>query len=325
MISTPQISIIVPTFNRCQELPAALDALCCQQGLEEGAYEVIVVDNNSTDRTKEIVKEYIGRYKSIVRYAFEVKQGISAARNRGIGQSQGEIIAFTDDDVRVAPQWIFYLKKAFESPLVDAVGGRVVPAYSSDIPRWVKENQSIFYGVIVHHDYGQEEILYSVPPMVPFIGANFAIRRVILLQYGLFREDIGVGQGFLGEDSEMYWRLKLADKKIYYYGMAEVLHPIDQNRLKWDYMAKWAWQYGRFRGRIEREKTAYSQFFQWIGSPKSLILFAAVFGANLLRLVLSLIFFYKRGVIKSWFTLYIQLGMFYEYRWHTKNRMGGPL
>ena len=97
-------SVVVPTFNRDPLLVPTLDDLLAQRA--DVAHEVIVVDNNSTDGTSARVHSYAARTGGHVRYVFEGRQGLSVARNAGIGAARGEIIAFLDDDVRVHPGWL---------------------------------------------------------------------------------------------------------------------------------------------------------------------------------------------------------------------------
>src|SRR5215211_3717110 len=125
------ISAIITTYNRCDLLATAIDSLL---GQESGGvtYEVIIVDNNSTDRTREAVESFIARGHTNLSYVFEPRQGISYGRNAGIANSKSQIIAFTDDDVYVSKNWIANIKRAFdEHPEVDFAGGRILPRWTS--------------------------------------------------------------------------------------------------------------------------------------------------------------------------------------------------
>src|SRR5689334_25368647 len=97
-----QISVILCTYNRCQTLAKVLDGLASQMLPESVEWEVLVVDNNSSDRTPDVVGDSCQRHPGRFRYLFEARQGLSRARNKGIGQARGEILAFIDDDVTVA-------------------------------------------------------------------------------------------------------------------------------------------------------------------------------------------------------------------------------
>src|SRR6202022_2891195 len=107
------ISVVIPTYNRCDMLPGALEGVL---GQDAGSlrYEVIVVDNNSTDRTREVVATLIEGGETRLRYMFEGKQGPAHARNAGIAVAVAPIIAFTDTDGRVAPSGLAEIKRALD-------------------------------------------------------------------------------------------------------------------------------------------------------------------------------------------------------------------
>src|SRR6187551_1034496 len=117
---TMYLSIIVSTYNRADLLGEALGSILEQEAVSSWAWEVIAVDNNSTDNTRAVAEMLLAQYPNRLRYVFEAEQGLSAARNRGIRESRGAIIAFTDDDVRVAPDWVETLRAVFDDhPHID--------------------------------------------------------------------------------------------------------------------------------------------------------------------------------------------------------------
>src|SRR5436305_8400951 len=131
------VSVIISTYNRCEMLPAALESILAQETAGT-RYELIVVDNNSTDKTREVVESFIARGHANLRYVFEGKQGLSHARNAGIAAARAPIIAFTDDDVRAASDWVASIKRVFdEHPEVDFVGGKVLPRWEAEPPSWL--------------------------------------------------------------------------------------------------------------------------------------------------------------------------------------------
>ena len=128
------LSVVIPTYNRCDELAGALRALLAQDA-GTTRYELIVSDNNSTDGTRQLVASLIEGGESRLRYVFEGHQGAASARNAGIAVAVAPIIAFTDDDIRVAPSWIAEIKRALdEHPEVDAVGGKILPQWPHTPP-----------------------------------------------------------------------------------------------------------------------------------------------------------------------------------------------
>src|SRR5690349_13182463 len=131
-----EISVVVGTYNRSKLLAAALDSLLDQSGAPP--HEIIIVDNNSNDSTRELVQSRIAEGPSNLRYLFEPKQGTSHARNTGILNARGSIIAFTDDDVRVASDWVANLKREFDAhPEAEFLGGRILPRWKTAPPDWL--------------------------------------------------------------------------------------------------------------------------------------------------------------------------------------------
>src|SRR5690242_5620823 len=100
------ISVILCTFNRYSHLDIALNSIAASDVPENVEWEILVVDNNSTDRTREVVYNLMNRFPERIRYFFEPHPGKSYALNTGIRQAAGEILVFTDDDVIVEPAWL---------------------------------------------------------------------------------------------------------------------------------------------------------------------------------------------------------------------------
>src|SRR5208283_4457645 len=101
-----RISVILCTYNRASILISALESIVAQTLPESVEWEVLVVDNNSCDQTREVVEDFCRRYPRRFRYVFEPNQGLSHARNSGIREALGEVLAFMDDDVTVEPGWL---------------------------------------------------------------------------------------------------------------------------------------------------------------------------------------------------------------------------
>ncbi len=140
-----------------------------------------MVDNNSSDRTEKIVREFASRGRLPIKYLFESKQGKSHALNQGISKSTGDTIAFIDDDCLAHKDWLWSLTKIFHSdPQVIGVGGRILPVWNTEKPSWLDMNE--MPGPIVCFDMGDE---FTQSNVVPF-GANMAFRKTAFLN-GLFR------------------------------------------------------------------------------------------------------------------------------------------
>src|ERR1051325_7818256 len=139
-VREPEISVVIGTYNRCDVLRGALESLLSQDsgGID---YEVIIVDNNSTDDTRNMVEGLRDKFgSSNLIYCFERTQGVSHARNRGISMARGRLIAFTDDDIRPAENWIASVREGFDKfPNADCIGGRVLPPPKTEVPVWLTQ------------------------------------------------------------------------------------------------------------------------------------------------------------------------------------------
>src|ERR1700674_3750141 len=120
-----KISIILCTYNRYQSLTRALESVAASQMPESVDWQVLILDNNSKDQTREVAEAFCRRYPSHFRYVFESQQGKSFALNRGIREAPGEILAFIDDDITVEPTWLFELTKPLSAPKWAGTGGRL--------------------------------------------------------------------------------------------------------------------------------------------------------------------------------------------------------
>ncbi|MFN7948951.1 MAG: glycosyltransferase family A protein [Blastocatellia bacterium] len=200
------ISVVVCTWNRCDLLERALQCLLAQSN-GRVSYEVIVVDNNSTDRTREVVEALIAQGERRLRYVSERRQGLSHARNAGIAAADGAIIAFTDDDVRVASDWIATIKRAFdEHPEVVCIGGRVLPEWGGERPAWLMQAHWSPLGV---QDYGAEPFAVGREHPVCLIGASLAFRREVFERVGLFEPDFQRVKGGIGSNEDVEFHLRL--------------------------------------------------------------------------------------------------------------------
>ena len=242
-----KITIVLCTFNRCLSLPKALDSVVAQILPESVAWDVLVVDNNSSDQTREVVEGYSRRYPGRVRYLFEPGQGLSRARNAGIRQSRGEIIAFIDDDVIAEPTWLQNLTASLDSGKWVGAGGRIVPPLDFNPPDWftVGGEMDLVGALLPLFDLGDQPGEMKRPPY----GANMAFRKSMFDRYGVFRADLGrCGNSLLmGEDTEFGNRLIAAGECLHYEPSAVVEHPVPMERLSKKYFCAWWFDYGRTR------------------------------------------------------------------------------
>jgi glycosyltransferase involved in cell wall biosynthesis len=237
------IVVILCTYNRCDALVNALNSVAGSEVPDQIRWEVLVVDNNSTDRTREVVEEFSQKYPGRFRYVKEPQQGVSYARNRGIIESSGDIVAFMDDDVTVDPLWLWNLTKSLYSGEWAGVGGRIFPLWESAPPRWLNVDEPHALGPFVAFDRGPQAAQLEDPPF----GANMAFRRETFERHGGFRTDLGrCADNLLGnEDSDYGRRLLSAGERLRYEPTAVMWHPVTKNRLTKRYLLAWWFGKGR--------------------------------------------------------------------------------
>src|SRR3990172_1565155 len=237
------ITAILCTYNRCEILAKALTSAAALVLLQSIDWEILVVDNNSSDRTREVTEDFCRRYPGRFRYLFEPQQGKSFALNSGIREARGEVLAFMDDDAIVEPDWLENLTKTLRNREWAGVGGRIFPEWSCAPPPWLPRESRYALAPLVAFDLGEQphELVEA-----PF-GANMAFRREMFEKYGGFRTDLGPHADCLisNEDSEFGNRLLAAGERLRYEPSAVVRHPVAQNRLQKDYFLAWWFNKGR--------------------------------------------------------------------------------
>jgi glycosyltransferase involved in cell wall biosynthesis len=241
-------SLVLCTYNRSAVLSQALESIAASRFPSSVEWEVLVVDNNSRDQTRQVVDEFCKRFPGRFRYLLERQQGLSFARNAGIREARGEIIAFTDDDVTVDPDWLCKLTAAFEDGEWAGAGGRIRPQQSFSPPRWLlAEGPRQITGTLVLFDLGEQSRKLDRPPF----GANMAFRRFAFEKYGNFRTDLGhCGDDLIGnEETEFCRRLMRGGENLRYEPAAIVYHPVTPERLTRKYFLQWYFAYGRANAR----------------------------------------------------------------------------
>jgi GT2 family glycosyltransferase len=228
------LTVVLCTYNRRRLLPRTLASLAAVRapGL---AWELVVVDNNSTDGTREVVEGFVREGRVAARYAFEPRQGLAHARTRGVGEARGEIVAFTDDDVAVEPGWLAGLVDAFRTTDAAAVGGKILPVWEVECPAWLTRS---LWGYLALLDHGDAVRALEVPDLW---GANFAVRRVMLEKYGGFDTARGrvPGRLYAGEETALLRRLLEHGERVVYTPAAVVHHWVPADRMRRSYFRRW--------------------------------------------------------------------------------------
>lgn len=237
------VTVILCTFNRCQLLRTALESVALSAMPEETAWEVLVVDNHSTDGTRQVVEDFASRYPTRFRYLYEAQPGKSHALNAGIAHARGDLLAFIDDDVTVETNWLRHLVAPLQGGKYAAVGGRVFPQWTAEPPRWLAREGWVVSGPLVYFDRGNEGHALEESP----VGANMAFQRRVFAQYGGFRTDLGPSpkNEIRNEDSEFARRLLGAGEPMYYEPSSVVYHYVAPERLRKKYFQRWWFDKGR--------------------------------------------------------------------------------
>src|SRR5437016_4807888 len=159
-----RITVVVCTYNRCESLVGTLTSLGCQKLPESVEWEVVVVDNNSNDRTRQVVQEFQRSNPERFRYGFEPRPGKSIALNTGIREARGEVIAFTDDDVTMQTTWLNNLTAGIYSGECAGAGGRTLPQRDFVPPDWLAMERQYALAPLALFDLGAEAQPLKVTP-----------------------------------------------------------------------------------------------------------------------------------------------------------------
>jgi len=238
----PMLSIILPTYNRLHRLRLAIDALLRQAG-DPAAYEVIVVDNNCSDGTADFLAAIDDPRVHVIH---EHRQGLSHARNAGLAEARAPIVAFTDDDVEVAPDWVSTVIAALRAhPEVDGVGGRVLPAWDGPRPHWLTRAH---WAPLALQDHGDCRRVFDRDMPVGLIGANVAFRARVFDRVGVFNPEVQRVRDVIGstEDHELLTRLYDSGGRMLYTPRMLVRAPVQPDRYERKYHRRWHEGHGRF-------------------------------------------------------------------------------
>jgi glycosyltransferase involved in cell wall biosynthesis len=221
-------------------LVTALESLCLQT-IDVSVYEVIVVDNNSTDNTNIVVDEFCRRYFNI-RYCRESQQGLSHARYRGWREARGQYVAFMDDDARANRFWLETSLRCFceIQPTPMGVGGRIVPVYSSPKPKWFRDEWET-------RSWGERPRFLTKGES--FSGSNMIFKKEVLEKFGGFDVRVGVRGPYLsvGEETAVFqkiWQVR-DDARFYYSPEMLVYHAVPEYKMTFSYPLKRAFLTGQ--------------------------------------------------------------------------------
>ena len=242
------LSVIIPTRNRVDLLRLALQSLK-SQSLSADFFEVLVIDNGSTDTTKQIVSSY-QRQSENIRYFFNPAPGLHVGRHLGMKMARADILVYADDDIEAFPTWLEGIAESFQDREVVLVGGKNLPKFESSPPDWVlkmweKDNNGYrILGYLSIIDLGEEKKTTS---SYHVFGCNFSIRKSVLLSAGGFHPDSMPQEliQYRGDgETHVSKFIESMKYKTMYNPNASVFHVVPQNRLTESYFCKRAYLQG---------------------------------------------------------------------------------
>ena len=282
-MTLPLISVVISTYNRSALLELALEEFINQKNIEKNEFEVIIVDNNSSDNTKDMVSNY--QTEIIINYILEKKQGLGYVREAGLKNSKGRYVAFIDDDAYPLPNWLFLIKENIFKYEPDCICGPIFPYYITEKPKWFKDSYEI-------RSLGQK--WQEVPPGTTYSGSNMIWKREILEELGGFNVKLGMKKDLLigGEDTDLFYKYWTKFKgKVIFDPQIKVFHLTPDYKLNVPYMLKRSFAGGIAFSKINRNSNnlrKVTRSFRLVG------------GAIMLTLILPFRIFTHK-YIENWF------------------------
>jgi len=275
-----RFSIIIPTYNRADELRQTIRSIAGL--LVVGDWELIVVDNKSTDHTRAVVEQETAAFPAPLRYLFEPEQGRYAALNTGIRAATGSIIATTDDDARVDPDWLTNAAAGLDAIGCDYVGGKVLPIWRGAAPKWLPSGPGGgHWAVLALQDHGEKPREFGLNGMPWPLGINTATRREVFDRVDLFDNRLGRKAGTLRNQAQREWHLRAraAGMHGFYVPDMVVHHVVEQERLNKAYFRRWFYWHGISRAILfsklgvdmdspDQSRLDYSKVPQIAGIPR---------------------------------------------------------
>ncbi len=265
-------SVIFCTYNREKYIYNAMKSIA-DQSFAADRYEIVLVNNNSTDSTEQICRQFQTDYPHInFLYFVETNQGLSYARNRGIEESTGDILIFVDDDATAFDGYMAAIDAFFDNyPQAVAAGGPIVPVYEAAKPKWLSHYTEQLIGGALYEGKDEKPFRNGKYPG----GGNSAFRKTVFEKYGLFNVELGrKGTGLIGaEEKDLYDRLVKGGEVFYYLPQMGIHHYIPEKKLTDAHFRELTYSIGkseRIRTKAVSPKSYRKRIFaeikKWIGS-----------------------------------------------------------
>jgi glycosyltransferase involved in cell wall biosynthesis len=251
-----RLDVIIPTHNRSGLLGCALQSLLDAERPDDLEVDVTVVDNRSTDYTREVVESFLPAFGGRLHYVYEPKPGRSHALNAGIAATNGDLAAMIDDDEQVDSRWFITIAGVFRDPETHFIGGPYLPVWSVERPAWIGRAYGSVVGWV---EAGPEIQQYGPSCNAMLMGGNAVIRRSLLDRVGPYSVDLGRTPGgrlLSCEDEDMFVRLLAAGGRGFYRPDLIIHHYVPAERLTRRYFRRWCFWRGVSLGLIDRRRPA---------------------------------------------------------------------
>lgn len=266
------LSVIICTYNRDKYIYNVLKSLAGNT-LSPDNYEIVLIDNNCTDNTKNECERFAQDFSNVTFRTFvETNQGLSYARNRGIKESKGEVVVYVDDDALVNKEYLQTYYDFFnQHPEIDAAGGPIIPEYETAEPEWMSHYTKVLITCYKYHGDKVREFPKNDFPS----GGNAAYRASVFEKVGLFNVDLGrKGDSLAGaEEKDIFDKMTTLGMRFYYLPTAILYHQIPEKKLTKEYFDKLTYSIGqseRMRtlniGKGKYAKRLVSEAVKWAAS-----------------------------------------------------------
>jgi len=249
MTGEPEASVVVCTRNRASLLATTLESLAVQT-FDAARFEVIIVDNVSTDATPEVVARWQAAHAIAGRRVVEERRGTNHARNRGVREARGRVVAFLDDDARAERDWLERLLRALEEESVTGVGGAIRLEWQSTPPRWLTERYLL--SLLAEFQLGEARCRVERFPYL--VGTNMAFRTDVFARVGGFSPDLERRSAtVIGmEDLEFCHRVVRSGGTLVYEPLAVVHHFVPDDRATLWFLVRRSYADGRSMAHFHR-------------------------------------------------------------------------
>ena len=266
------LTAIICTYNRAKYIGNLLESIAAND-LPKSEYEILLVDNNCTDNTREICEAFAAAHEDVnFRYVVEPEQGLSAARNKGIKEAKGDSIVYIDDDALVDAHYLRSYAEWFDShPETMACGGPIEPLYETAEPSWMTPfTKALLTAWMNYGDKVREYPKGRYPG-----GGNAAYRKAVFDKVGLFNTALGRKGGNLmgSEEKDIFDKMHTLHMQILYLPTPVLHHCIPQAKLEKDYFDRLTLQIGMSErqrtlaiGKGKYLKRLFSECIKWCGT-----------------------------------------------------------